>query len=169
MAFRIPKLLGDYNDKDTQFVAMLKTYQHFLFVGLCGLGVLMIFLMVLTFTSGTQGTWRYAVCKVFLERHSKYPPSLKILTAGEKQSSAQIGYMTTNAFGSRQSELMECFFNVTQEGVKLSRVTIDRIPLDEKEIEEFNGTINAIIAREDLDYAFPPALPSDLEDLKQDQ
>lgn len=169
MAFRIPRLLGDVDDDDTQFIAGLKNIQEFIFLALCGLGVLVLFLLVLTFTAGTQGTWRYAVCKVFLERYAEYPSSLKILTAGEKQSSAQIGYMITNAFGSRESELMECFYNVTGAGVTLSRVTVERIPLPQELIDTFNPTIGVILSDEDLDKNFPPKLPNDLEDLKQDE
>jgi hypothetical protein len=169
MAFRIPQLLGQITDQDTQFIAALKRYQSILFIGLCGLGVLMLFLIVLTFTGSQQGTWRYAICKVFLERYAEYPPSIKILTAGEKQSSAQIGYMITNAFGSRESELMECFYNVTSLGVQLNRVTVERIPLPQELIDSFNPTINAIITQPDLDTTLPERLPSDIEDLKQDE
>lgn len=165
---KIPRLLGDITDSDTQFTAMLKTYQNFLFVALCGLGVLLVFLIVLTFTAAPQGTWRYGICKVFLERYAAYPPNLKILTAGEKQSSAQIGYMITNAFGSRQSELMECFYNITPQGVRLNRVTIDRKPLNQAIIDAFNPTIDVIIAHPDLDKTLPERLPTNLEDLKQD-
>ena len=169
MAFKIPRLLGDIDDDDTQFIAGLKNIQEFIFFTICGLGILILFLLVLTFTAGTQGTWRFGVCKVFLERYAEYPSSLKILTAGEKQSSAQIGYMITNAFGSRQSELMECFYNVTGAGVSLSRVTIERKPLPQELIDIFNPTIGIILADEDLDKTFPPSLPNDLEDLKQDE
>jgi hypothetical protein len=142
---KLPRLFGDYADTDTQFIQKLKQYQEWVFVGLCGLAILIIFMVVMTFTKGTEGTWRYAICRVFLERNSQYPPNLKLLFAGEKQTSAQIGYMVTNAFGSRQSELMECFYNVTQTGVRLNKVS-----------------------SEVLNRTLPPPLPYGLEDLKQD-
>lgn len=164
---QLPRLLGDVTDSDTQFMAMLKQYQHWLFVAICGLGILMVFLLVLTFTAGPQGTWRFGVCKVFLERYAQYPTDIKILTAGEKQSSAQIGYMITNAYGSRESQLIECFYNIGATGVRLGQVTIDRKPVAQSFIDEFNPTIDIILFDETLDKTLPPRLPNDLEDLKQ--
>lgn len=163
---KIPQLLGEYNDNDTQFIHTLKKYQHFVFLGLCGVFILFIFSMALTLTSGREGTWRYALCKVFLERYVDYPTSLKILTAGEKSNSAQIGYIATNAFGSRESELMECFYNIETGGIRLNQVTIDRIPIDNTLIDVFNPTIGSILAQDDLDYKFPEDFPEDLEDYK---
>ena len=165
---KLPRLFGDYADTDTQFVQKLKRYQEWVFVALCGLGILLIFLIFVTFTGNAQGTWRFALCKVFLERHAQYPTNTKILFAGEKQTSAQIGYMVTNAFGSRQSELMECFYNVTQTGVRMNKVTIDRIPLEQQRIDDFNQTIDVLLLSESLDRTLPPLLPSSLVDLKQD-
>ena len=166
---QIPKILGDVTDQDTEFTAGLKKYQEFLFIGLCGFGLLILFVIVLSFSGGAQGTWRYAICKVFLERYVEYPPSLRILTAGEKQTSAQIGYMSTNAYGSRESELMECFYSITEDGVRLNSVTIERVPIEMEVIETFNTTIDSIIGQESLDRALPPRLPTDLNDLKQDE
>lgn len=166
--FRIPRLLGDINDRDTQFTALVKEYQHWLFVAGGAIIILMIFMTALTYTATPKGTWRFGLCKIFLERNSQYPTALKILVAGEKQSSAQIGYITTNAYGSQESELMECYYNIDAQGVTLSSVTIDRSPLDSALLDEFNPTIPAILAREDLSIELPPRLPSELEDLKRD-
>ena len=88
---RLPRLLGDITDRDTQFMATLKKYQHWLFLTVTGLIILLIFLIVLTFTASPEGTWRYGVCKVFLERYAPYPTDLSLLLAGESRNSAQIG------------------------------------------------------------------------------
>ena len=165
---KIPRLFGDYADTDTQFIQKLKQYQEWMFVGLCGLGIAFVFMIVMTFTGNAQGTWRFALCKVFLERNVQYPTDVKILFAGEKQTAAQIGYMVTNSFGSRQSELMECFYNIEPSGVRLNKVTIDRTPLEQDKIDAFNETINVLLISKDLDKTLPPLLPSSLEDLKQD-
>lgn len=166
--FKIPRLLGDVNNKDTQFTAMLKKYQQWLFLAGCGVFILLVFLLTLTFTARPEGTWRIGLCKVFLERYAQYPTVLDILVAGESQSSAQIGYITTNAYGSQESELMECFYNIGAQGITLNRVTIDRIPLDQEIIDAFNPTIMSIIGQEDMDKTMPPPLPAKLEDLKRE-
>jgi hypothetical protein len=163
---KLPRLFGEFNDHDTQFMHALKKYQEIVFIGLCGVFILIIFSMTLTFTAGREGTWRYALCKVFLERYVDYPTSMKILTAGEKSNSAQIGYIATNAFGSRESELIECFYNIEQNGIRLNQVTIDRIPIDNTLINVFNPTIGTILAQENLDYKFPKDFPEDIADYK---
>lgn len=165
--FQIPRLLGEINDRDTQFTALVKQYQHFLFIAAGAVIILFIFITALTFTAAPKGTWRYGLCHVFLERYSQYPTNLRILVAGERQNSAQIGYLTTNAYGSQVSQLMECFYNIDSTGVTINRITIDRVPLEQKLIDDFNLTIPAILGREDLHYELPPRLPDNLEDLKQ--
>lgn len=164
----LPRLLGEVNDNDTQFTAAMKKYQDFILIGGGFLAILLVILIVSSFSSPRIGTWRYGVCKVFLERYSQYPPDLKILTAGEKEGSARIGYLLTNSYGSRESELMECFYNTAGNTVKLSRVTIDRKPLDQSMINDFNPTIPTILAQEDLDLTLPDILPTSFEDLKFD-
>lgn len=166
--FKIPRLLGDINDRDTQFTALVKKYQHLLFIMAGAVIILMVFLTALTFTATPKGTWRYGLCHVFLERYSQYPTNLRILVAGERQTSAQIGYLTTNAYGSQVSQLMECFYSIEATGVKINRITIDRVPLAQSFIDDFNPTIPAILGREDLHYELPPRLPNDLKDLKQE-
>ena len=125
-----PKLLGERSDNDTQFMAMAKDNQDMILIGgaVIVLGLL-YFAYTLIFPSQRVGTWRYGICRVFLEQYSTYPTELKVLTAAEKQSSVQMGYITTNSFGTQQSELMECFYKMTQRGPIIDRVTIDRKPL----------------------------------------
>ena len=163
---KLPRLIGEFSDNDTQFMHTLKRYQEFLFLGVCGVVILVIFSLVLTYTGGRQGTWRYAVCRIFMERYVEYPNTIEILTAAEKNSSAEIGYMVTNAFGSREAELMECFYNVDNNGIEISQVKIDRIPIDPEEYESFNPTIGTILGQEELDYTLPDDFPEDLEDYK---
>lgn len=162
----LPKFFGEPNDKDTQFTAALKKYQDFVLIGGVFLIIIIIIIVATSFTSQRTGTWRYGLCKTFLERYVQYPTNLKILTTGEKQNSAQIGYLTTNSYGSRESELMECFFNTGGGRVTINKITLDRKPLQEDSIKEFNKTIPIIMAREDLNLELPPRLSNAIEDLK---
>lgn len=164
----IPKLFGEINDKDTQFSAALKQHQDYVLIGGVFIILFIGYLVISSFSSTPMGTWRYGVCKTFLERYVQYPPDVKVLTTGEKQNASQIGYLHTNSYGSRQSELMECFYNVGDRGVILNRVTIDRKPLDQEIIDNFNQTIPLILARDDLDLEIPERLPNTIEGLKFD-
>ena len=161
----LPKLLGRPSDNDTQFTAMMKKHQDFVLIGGIFLLIIIAISIYSSTSSGATGTWRYGVCKVFLERYQQYPDHLKILTAGEKQSSAQIGYLATNAYGMRQSGLLECFYS-TSNGVQLSKVTLDRKPLPDDMVEIFNKTIPVVLAQEDLDLTLPPSLPNTMAGLK---
>jgi hypothetical protein len=117
---------GEIDDDDTVFIAFLKTNQEVFIL----LGTLIFLGLVAWVAFGIErpreGTWRYAICKVFLERYAQYPTDVKILTADEKRSSVQIGYLATNSYGMRESKLMECFYNIQQNRVELSRITINR-------------------------------------------
>jgi hypothetical protein len=162
----LPKFFGEPNDKDTQFTAALKKYQDFVLIGGVFLLIILVIIVTSSFTSKRTGTWRYGLCSVFLERYVQYPTNLKILTTGEKQNSAQIGYLTTNSYGSRESQLIECFFNTGNGRVSINKITLDRKPLPEDAIKEFNKTIPIIMARDDLNLNLPPRLSNAIEDLQ---
>jgi len=162
----IPRLLGEIHDKDTQFSAALKNNQEAVLIGGSIFVIAIIAFFILTSESAPKGSWRYGVCKTFLEQYAQYPPNLRILTAGEKQNSAQIGYLITNSYGSQESELMECFYNIDQNGVTLNRVSIDRHTYDADKVKEFSASIPIILADENLDLTLPPRLANTLEGLK---
>jgi hypothetical protein len=161
-----PRWLGESNDKDTQFIAAMKKYQDFVLIGGAFLAIVLVIVIATSWTADRTGTWRYGVCKVFMERYSQYPTNIKILTAGEKQNSAQIGYLVTNSYGSRESQLMECFYNTTGGRVTMNKVTLDRKPLPQDVIDDFNPTIPIIMAQEGLDLRLPKRLPNTMVDLK---
>ena len=131
---------GEIDDDDTVFIAFLKTNQTLLLL----IGIICFLTLAGWLAFGIErpreGTWRFAICKVFLERYAQYPTDVKILTAAEKQSSAQITYLTTNSYGMRESRLMECFYNILDNRVELNRITINRrtLSLSNPTEEEFN-------------------------------
>lgn len=129
MNIGIPRLFGEIHDRDTQFTATIKQNQEMVMVGLFVAVIGIGFLIYSLLPDTRQGTWRYAICKIFLEQYTQYPTELKILTVAEKQNSAQIGYLTTNSYGSQESQLIECFYNINPQAVTISRITIDRKPL----------------------------------------
>jgi len=164
----IPRLFGESSDKDTQFIAAVKQNQEIIFIGGLLLVTLMVLYFALSYTAPREGTWRYGICKVFLERYAQYPMDLKILTAAEKQNSAQIGYLTTNSYGSRESELMECFYNTGETGVSISRITINRKTYNQEIVDDFNTSIPILLGNEGMDVTLPKQLPNTFDGLKFD-
>ena len=141
MKFKIPRLLGDINDSDTQFTATAKKYQEMILVGgIVLIGALAYGGITAYIGEGRSGTWRYGLCKVFLEQYTAYPQSLVILDSGEGQNAAMIGYLATNPYGAQQSQEMECFYSSGPAGITMSRVTINRKPLD---LIKTGDTVNA--------------------------
>ena len=123
--------LGEINDRDTQFTAAVKTYQSaVLAVGIVILAGIIYFGASLLDNNARTGTWRFGLCKVFAEQYISYPTSLKMMVAEERQNSALLEYLTTNAYGAEVSEEMECFYNVTPGGIRLVRVTVNRKSLE---------------------------------------
>ena len=162
----IPKLLGEPDDNDTQAVAILKANQQILFLIGCVLAIGIAAFLAFGLQKPIKGTWRYGVCKVFLERYVPFPTHLTILNAGEKQNGARIDYLMTNTFGSRQSSEMECFYNINNGQVKMSRVTVDRRPVLQKDVDDFNIVIPMLISSEDLGTTMPPDRADDIENLR---
>jgi hypothetical protein len=62
--------------------------------------------------------------------------------------------------------MMECFYNIDQNGVTLNRVTVNRRTFNQDMVNEFNQSIPIILEREDLDLVLPPRLGWTLESLK---
>jgi len=181
--FKLPRLLGEINDRDTQFTALVKEYQHILFIAAWIIVILTIFLTALTFTSAPKGTWRYGLCRIFLERNLQYPTHLRVAEVREYPSSARMDYFLTNAYGVRIMREMECHYNIDETGVKISRIAIDKKPLDKGRvdnskctddqkcgranltIDEFNLAIPAILGLEELQYELP-SFPKNIENFK---
>ena len=164
---QIPQFFGAHKNTDTQFIAFVKTNHIVVMLGIVIFAFIIIgFIISALLNQKPTGTWRYGLCKVFLEQYAQYPIDLKILTAAEKQNSLQIGYLITNSYGSRESQLIECFYSTANNAVELSKVTIDRKTYDQSRVTAFNASVNTILADENLDLELPYNLPQSIEDLK---
>lgn len=153
------------NGQESPFILLMKQYQNYVLIGL---GVVALVVVYFTFIKEDKryGTWRYGLCRVFLEQYAQYPTNLVILTVGEKQNSAQIGYLITNSYGSQYSQLMECFYNINQNNVTLNKVTIDRKLYKGDLLEGFNKTIPILLNGGDLDLVIPDRLSQSITGLK---
>jgi len=149
----------------TPFIHFMKQYQKYVFVAVA-LVLLTIIYFAFIKEDKRYGTWRYGLCRVFLEQYAQYPTNLVILTVGEKQNSSQIGYLITNSYGSQYSQLMECFYNINQNNVTLNKVTIDRKLYKGDLLKKFNETVPMILNGGDMDLVIPDRLSQSITGLK---
>jgi len=137
-------------------------------VGVIGIGAV-VFLAV---GQPRIGTWRYGVCKVFLDLHVRFPGTMRVNDVLEGPTAARISFSTLNPFGSVEVHELECDYEQAANGqAKLSTVIVDptnkyirrRIP-DER-VEAFNKTLPVLMAQK-LDQRLPRALPAVLKNEK---
>lgn len=114
-----------------------------------------------------EGSWRYGVCKTFLERHVRFPETLDVMAPFEREASAKIYYTQTNPYGQQQMQLIECHYKPSATGSpELNKVTIDRTPISKDKIDSFNKTIPVVLTT-DMDLEYPPKMQNSLEKLKR--
>jgi hypothetical protein len=113
-----------------------------------------------------QASWRYGVCRAFLDQYVRFPTTVKIEQGGETRGSAYMTFFDTNPFGAQQVRVFECYFNEDAQGrVTLSRITMDRKSIPQDYVDKYNAQI-PVLASQKLDTALPGDLPSNIEDLK---
>ncbi len=113
-----------------------------------------------------HATWRYGVCKVYLEEYVRFPLTINIEQGGETIGSAYISFTDVNPFGSQTVRNFECYFSQNDTGrIVLSKVTVDRKPVPDDLLKIFQGEL-PVLTSQKLDTALPKDLPSDLMDYK---
>ncbi len=134
--------------------------------GLCLLGLL---IMWGTVTPTRTGSFKFGICRVFLELYVQYPDTLRLGTTEERGNLTKIWFEQIDSFGENHLQALQCYFKKDESGKvwQISRATIDRREIDPEIIERFNASIPMI-------YAYPPELeyyyelPRGLEGLKFD-
>ena len=97
---------------------------------------------------------RFGFCRVFLELYVQYPDMLIVNDVEERAKFVRIWYLQTDSFGQERMEKMECHHGYDEvRGYYISKVMIDRRELDPKLVEDFNVSLNTIMAHPpDLTY-----------------
>lgn len=100
-----------------------------------------------------EGSFRFGICRVFVELYVQYPDTIKLGVAKETSRSVELWFEHIDSFGENHLQLMECYFKKDESGKvwQISRAEIDRREIDPDVIADFNRSIPMI-------YAFPPEL-----------
>lgn len=134
------------------------------------LGILVVgYIVYATFLSdgNRQGTWRYAVCRTFLELNHEFPQTIDILAAGEGQSDVTIFYNVRNSFGATEVNSAYCAYTQAQGGrVILRSLQINGEEVDRERRDKFSFTIPYIIYS-NPDASLPPPLKGALDQIKK--
>ena len=112
------------------------------------------------------GSWRYGACRVFVEKTQRFPDTIKMLTVMESQVSTRLVYSSINAYGAQRVQDFECYFGTGPNGApKISKILVDRKPLNDDKVAEFNALLPVILSQE-MNTLLPPEFPSKLEDYR---
>jgi hypothetical protein len=105
----------------------LQPFKPYIF-GLIGLLVLAIIgLGIYEYKKPPQGTWRFGLCRVFVENYIRYPHTLYIEEVFEAPGFVEISANYLNAHGSRPTRIFRCDYQQTQNGgIEIKEIRIDR-------------------------------------------
>ena len=162
-------LLGRFLDALTDFTVKVQSDRKTQVITV--ISVLLIILGYVVYTQflsnpGRQGTWRYAVCRTFLELHHDFPRTIDLFAVGENQASATIFYNVRNAFGAVEANNIYCSYKTLEGGrVIFDQVQINGENMDQDKVQKMSFTILYIL-QSDLDLALPPPPKGALEDFK---
>lgn len=133
-----------------------------------GVGVALLFWLINFLFTPFKGDARFGVCKVFLENYVRYPTHLRVSSVEDFGNSLRIWYAQTDAFGAYRLESMQCFFKYDeQRGTIVEKITVNRLPVDQKRIDAFNVVL-PVVLQNLPDLTFPTPLPDSLGDLQID-
>lgn len=134
---------------------------------LCLIGGYFLFTQVIN-KPPREGSWRYAVCRTFLERHHNFPQTIDLFAVGENSSGVTIFYTVMNAFGAVEVNNIYCAY---EQSPKTGRITFKTLQIngenmDQDTMDKFAFTIPYILAT-DPDLTLPPPLIGALDQLKK--
>lgn len=134
-----------------------------------GLGVFVfLILLFIALTAKPKGTIQYGICKVFLEKQTRYPDTLHITNVTQFSSSVRIRYGVIDPFGMYQQNMIECSFRADpQFGAAIDQIEMDNRLIDQKKIALFNKTLGSILENPP-DLTLPPPFSDNLRGLKPD-
>lgn len=123
---------------------------------------LLVYMLFKPFEGGPQ----FGVCKTFLELQVRYPHKLRLSSVEILSPTIRIWFTTLDSFGEYKLQAIQCFFEPDpQYGLKLSKVEIDRRPVDSKIVENFNPAIPGILQNLP-DLRLPAPISDKLQDLQ---
>ncbi len=117
-------------------------------------------------TRPAHGTWRFGLCRTFMEFEYAFPPTFDILSVEEQRTSARFYMAETNPFGNERIIQIDCDYQINGQRVKLARLSQDRKPIPAERLATYNRMIPVLMSGE-LNTELPKPLPTALDKLKR--
>lgn len=142
------------------YKAWIYTLIFFMVVGVVGYGTY-------EYTRPPNGTWRYGICRSFIELYVRYPQTIRIEDVYEKPTYTRIELNYLNAHGSRPTRIFRCDYQQQPgKGISVKEIRIDRKLIDQKEVDQFNVVFPQLMADPELNRTLPLPFDGTFEGLK---
>ena len=135
-------------------------------LSLAGVGVLFLGWFIHYLFTPYKGEMTFGICKTYLELNVQFPQELRLSTVSDFGQYVRIWYTQLDAFGEYRMESIQCHFRADEvTGAAVEKILINRRPVDQQKIEEFNKIIPVILSNPP-DLTIPYPLPDSLENLQ---
>lgn len=114
----------------------------------------------------SYGTWRYGVCRAFVELQLRFPKTMWVTQVVEDSHYAEIYVSYLNAHGMRPTRVYKCNYKQSGNSIKIDYITIDNEKIDDKIVNKFNQVVPFLINDPDLDTLLPDWHGLDLQHLR---
>lgn len=130
-------------------------------------GIAVLSLIIYVGMQRPQGSIKFGICQIFIEKTLSYPLEFRVVSAYEKPNEVRMEYTTINEYGEYILSQVACVFKPDPVSVwALSEVSLNRVKVPEEMITAFNPTIPAILLNPpDLTLPYVPS--DDLMDLQR--
>lgn len=131
---------------DPEYLAAVQKRKKLMLYGSIAGALLLVILMIYG-CQPKKGSMAFGICSTFLELATPYPATLNYTQVEGSRTAVRIYFTSTDPFGMFRHEMIECTFESDPKtGMKVSKIQRNRRPVDQAQIQKFNGTLEAIIA-----------------------
>lgn len=132
-----------------------------------GIAVVVLSLIIYVGMQRPQGSIKFGICQVFIEKTLSYPLEFHVVSAYEKPNEVRMEYTTINEYGEYILSQVACVFKPDPVTTwALTEVQVKRVKLPDEMITAFNPTIPAIL-QNPPDLTLPYVPSEDLMDLQR--
>jgi len=123
------------------------------------IGILILSLIIYAGTRRAQGSIKFGICQVFIEKTLSYPLEFRVVSAYEKPNEVRMEFTTINEYGEYILSQVACVFKPDPVTTwALTEVQLKRIKLPQEMIDAFNPTIPAVLLNPpDLTLPYVPS------------
>jgi len=149
--------------------APLKPYAALIYIGgflaVIGAGAYLYYDM----NRPATGSWRYGVCRTFVELETRYPHTINVTQVVEDARYAEIYVSFINAHGVRPTRVYKCNYKQTETGqILVDDIYVDFDRISDEKIDLFNKMVPFLIESKDIDTTLPNWEGMSIEALRPD-